>query len=209
MSRLALNRGLTAYPPASPSFGVVDKSFTVRRLFKNTASLLAAHPRAQYLGPDVAVENIAVTHGFASYDLAILRISLSRIRRTLVCVPEPVWHLRAKDLLKLKHDASRAGRKCVLVPEKAVQRQPRLDNARAIEMATGIDVSMEDRLAILLHLAERGSSTLFDCACAISHPSPFSAVLHLAALGVIAMGTDRPLSPETRVDLPDIAIVGA
>lgn len=203
MIQLAANRGLDPHPPSPDSKRSVDWSFIVRRLHRNAATLIAAHPRADYLGPDNLVENVARSRGFATSDLAILRIMVGPARHTLVCVPERVWHSRKCDLLELKRLANWAGRSCILVPEAAIQRQPRLGTARAIEDATGVEVNMEQRMDVLIHLLERGYSTLFDCACAMRHESPFSAVLHLVAIGAINMKSDARLSPETRIDLPD------
>lgn len=199
---LAVNRGLDPHIPPPKPVHVVDRSFTVRRLHKNASSLVAAHPRADYMGPDDLVENLARARGFATSDLAILRISIGPERYTLICAPEQIWHSRKHDLVELKRIAGHVGRDCVLVPEQAVQRQPRLSTARVIEDASGIRVSMDQRMNVLIHLIERGSSTLFDCACVIEHPSPFSAVLHLVAIGVVRMDSNASLSPETRVDLP-------
>lgn len=204
MSLLAIHRGQDPHTPAPAKFSNVDRSFVVRRLQKNAATLVAAHPRSEYLGPDELVENIARTSGFQTTDLAILLITIGPERHTLVCVPERVWHGgRKHDLLKLKRIAGHAGRSCILVPEAAIQRQPRLATSRVIEDATGVQVSLEQRMAVLIHLIERGSSTLFDCACVMNHPSPFSAILHLVAVGVVKMESDSTLSPETKIELPD------
>lgn len=206
---LAVNRGQDPHLPAPKFSNVVDRSFSVRRLYRNAASLIAANPRTDFLGPDELVENLARTRGFQSADLAILRIAIGPERHTLVCVPEMVWHGgRKHDLLALKRIAGHAGRSCVLVPEAAIQRQPRLATSRVIENATGVQVSMEQRMEVLIHLIEQGSSTLFDCACVMNHPSPFSAILHLVAIGVVKMKSDSTLSPETKIELPD-RLIGA
>lgn len=208
MFHLAENRGLDPHPPSPEFTHSVDWSFIVRRLQRNALTLIAAHPRADYLGPDNLVENLARSKGFEATDLAILRIMVGPERHTLVCAPDRVWHGRKCDLLELKGLANWAGRSCVLVPEAAIQRQPRLSTARAIEDATGVEVTMEQRMDVLVHLMERGYSTFFDCACAMTHESPFSAVLHLVAIGAIRMRSDARLSPETRIDLPE-PIIGA
>ncbi|GLQ56568.1 hypothetical protein GCM10010862_38270 [Devosia nitrariae] len=101
----------------------------------------------------------------------------------------------------MKRLASWSGRSCFLIPEAAVQKQPRLDCARAIDDATGVEVTMEQRMEILVHLIERGNSTLFECASAISHASPFSAILHLVAVGVLKMDSAVPLSPESTIEI--------
>lgn len=200
---LAVSRGLDPHFPAPAPEQKVDRSFVVRRLHKNATTLLAAHPRTTHLGPDDLVENLASSLGFETVDLAILRVMVGPNRYTLICAPERIWNGRKRGLLELKRVAAAAGRNCVLVPEGAIQRQPRLGTARTIEEASGVEVTMEQRMDVLVHLIEHGYSTLFDCACAIRHPSPFSAILHLVALGVIKMRSAGRLSPETRIDLPD------
>lgn len=200
---LAVNRGLAPLFPDLNSDHTVDRSFVVRRLYKNASTLIAAHPRADCLGPDDLVENLARSQGFTATDLAILRIAVGPDRHTLVCAPERVWHARKHDLLELKRIAGSAGRSCILVPEAAIQRQPRLSIARTIEEAAGVRVTMEQRVSVLIHLLEHGYSTLFDCACVIDHDAPISAILHLVAIGVVKMRRDAALSPDTRIDLPD------
>lgn len=201
---LALNRGLDPHVPSPAYHPVVDRSFVVRRLLKNAISLVVANPKCDYWGPDPVVENVARAHAFASTELAILRISVGIERYTLVCAPEPVWFTRKSDLIKLKRVAAVSGRDCVLVPEGAIQRQPRLSRARVIEDAGGVHVSMEQRMSVLVHLIENGGiSTLMDCACAIDHESPFSAILQLVSIGVLRVGQERGLTPNTEVELPD------
>jgi len=201
---LALKRGADPQSPALNSTGVVDRSFVSRRLLKNAITLIAAHPRADYLGPDKLVDGLACAKGFTGDDLAILRVSVGTGRHTLICTPETIWHVRKFDLLELKQMAGFAGRSCVLVPESAVQRQPRLSTARAIEEACGISVSVDQRMAILVHMMENGGkSTFMDCACAIDHAQPFSAVMHMAALGVLRLDAASQLRPDSVVSLYD------
>lgn len=202
---LALSRGLDPQLPAHTNKQTVDRTFVARRLQKNALTLIAAHPNATYLGTDELVEELASGLGFKTFDLIILRATVSDKRHTLVCVPERVWSTRKQELVDLKRLAAASGHACVLVPESAIQRQPRLSTARAIEEASGVDVTMEQRMDVLVHLIEHGYSTLFDCACAISHPSPFSAILHLVAIGVIRMKGAGSLTLQTRIDLPDPA----
>jgi hypothetical protein len=201
---LALNRGVDPQRPARNSDGIVDRSFVSRRLMKNTITLISAHPRAQYLGPDKLVDSLACTKGFSADDLAILRVSVGMGRHTLICAPETIWHARKFDLIELKAMAGFAGRSCVLVPESAIQRQPRLSTARAIEDACGVSVSVDQRMAILVHMIESGGkSTFMDCACAINHPQPFSAVMHMVALGVLRIDSAAQLTPHSTVGLYD------
>jgi hypothetical protein len=201
---LALNRGVDQQPPARNPNGTVDRSFVSRRLLKNAITLISAHPRADYLGPDKLVDSLACTKGFSNDDLAILRVSLGMGRHTLICAPETIWHARKFDLLELKAMAGFAGRSCVLVPEAAIQRQPRLSTARAIEDACGVSVSVDQRMAILVHMIESGGkSTFMDCACAIEHAQPFSAIMHLVALGVLRIDASAQLRPDSTVSLYD------
>lgn len=201
---LALNRGVDPQPPARPVAGIVDRSFVSRRLLKNAITLVNAHPRADYLGPDRLVESLACTKGFTTDDLAILRVSIATGRHTIICTPENIWHARKFDLLELKQIAGFAGRSCILVPEAAVQRQPRLSTARVIEEASGVWVSVDQRMAMLVHMIENGGkSTFMDCACAIDHSQPFSAVMHMVALGVLRIDAATPLSPHSTVSLFD------
>ena len=99
-----------------------------------------------------------------------------------------------------------AGRSCCLIPESAVQRQPRLSTARAIEEACGVSVTVDQRMAILVHMIENGGiSTFMDCACAINHPQPFSAVMHMVALGVLRIDATTQLRPHSTISLDDRA----
>lgn len=201
---LALNRGVDPQPPARNPIETVDRSFVSRRLLKNAITLISAHPLADYLGPDKLVDSLACTKGFSADDLAILRVSVGMGRHTLICAPETIWHARKYDLLELKSMGGFAGRSCVLVPEGAIQRQPRLSTARAIEEACGVAVSVDQRMAILVHMIETGGkSTFMDCACAINHPQPFSAVMHMVALGVLRINPSAQLRPDSTVGLND------
>ncbi len=125
----------------------------------------------------------------------------------MVCPPSHVWHTRKSELVELKEMANAAGRSCFLVPEAAIQRQPRLSVARAIEEAFGVEVSIEDRMTILVHMIEAGGqSSLMDCACAIQHPEPFSAVLHMVSLGILSIDGGSQLTPNSVVLLSDGAV---
>ncbi len=204
MSLLALNRGSDPQSPARNYTGIVDRSFVSRRLLRNAVTLINAHPRADYLGPDKLVDNLACAKGFTGDDLAILRVSIGMGRYTFICAPETIWHARKFDLLELKEMGSFAGRACVLVPESAIQRQPRLSTARVIEEACGVSVSVDQRMAILVHMIESGGKTTFmDCACAITHAQPFSAIMHLVALGVLRIDASAQLRPDSTVSLND------
>lgn len=204
---LAVNRGSPPHALHSSNEVSVDRSFIVRRLHRNTATLVNAHPRADYLGHDDLTESLARATGFSPDDLAVLRIAIGSRRHTLVCVPSHAWYARKQDLLELKELANSAGRSCVLVPETAIQREPRLGVARAIEEAFGVAVSLENRMAILVHIIDAGGqSTIMDCACAIDHPEPFSAVLHMVALGALKLGKPGELRPHSMVCLADLAV---
>ncbi|KFC66252.1 hypothetical protein FF80_02513 [Devosia sp. LC5] len=204
---LAAKRGPRPFAQNFNRPEAVDRSFVVRRLHRNAASLVSAHPRADYVGADDLTESLARAKGFSHDDLAILRISIGAKRHTMICVPSNIWHSRKFDLIELKDMANAAARACILVPESAIQREPRLSVARAIEEAFGVTVGLEDRMAILVHMIEAGGqSSIMDCACAIVHPEPFSAVLHMVALGVLKMTASGDLTPHSVVCLADTTI---
>lgn len=180
---LALSRGLDPQSAARNFAPVVDRSFVKRRLLRNVTTLISAHPRAECHGADKLLENLSYAQGFTDNDLAIVRISIGLRRHTLVCVPEGVWRTRKTNLIELKRVANFVGRSCTLVPEIAIQRQPRLSTARAIEEACGVSVSVDHRMAVLVHMVECGGvSTFMDCACALHHPQPFAAIMHMVAI---------------------------
>lgn len=199
---LAVTRGSDPLSPVRNSNLNIDRSFVARRLLKNAISLISAHPRAEYMGPDKLVESLAQSKGFTEDDLAILRVSVGNRHHTLVCSPGPIWFARKFDLIELKQMAAFAERSVVLVPEAAIQRQPRLSNARTIEEACGVTVCVDQRMSILLHLIEAGgAAALVDCAGAIDHPQPYGAVLHMIALGLVHLDPGKELTPHTIVRL--------
>lgn len=203
---LVVTRGNYPHSHVTDPVPSVDRSFTARRLLKNASSLVAAHPRADYLGADNMTESLARAKGFSADELAILRISIGVKRYTLICVPSSTWNARKFDLLELKSLANAAGRCAVLIPETAIQREPRLSTARAIEEAFGVSVSIETRMAVLVHMIEAGGSTsIMDCACAISHTEPFTAVLHMVGLGIIRLSDETELGPHSRIVLADLS----
>lgn len=204
---LAVTRGQRLRASSHLPADTVDRSFLARRLHRNSVTLVSAHPRADFLGNDDLVASFAQAKGFTGDDLAILRICIGTTRYTLICVPEQVWHARKFDLLELKSMAAFAGRNSVLVPEGAIQRQPRLGTARVIEDAFGVSVTLEQRMAVLIHIIEcGGTSSIMDCACAIDHEQPFSAVIHLVGLGVLTMNANAALTPHSLVRLPSAAM---
>jgi hypothetical protein len=182
---------------------VVDRSFVVRRLRKNAMMLINAHPRTEYVGNDRPVEAMAASKGFLPTELAILRIAIGPERYTLVCVPEHVWHCRKDALLALKRLADLVDRHCILVPEFVIQRQPRLNTARMIEEACGVHVTPSQRMALMVHLIEKGSSsTMIDCAQTIDHPAPFSAILQMVVIGMLRVDPAIEILADTIVHLP-------
>jgi hypothetical protein len=64
-------------------------------------------------------------------------------------------------------------------------------------------VSAEDRMAVLRHLIEMGYSPLQDCACVVAAEAPYSAILAMVGMGAVKMDRNRPITPDTRIDLPD------
>jgi hypothetical protein len=192
---------------AALSDSCADNTFAIRRLRRNALSLLNAHKDAVALGDDDLVLSMVKSTGLDRNDVAAIRVAITGKRYTLICVTNPTWHDpdRKAALLELKRQANRASRNAVLIPATFIQREPRLGNCRAIETAAGMDVSAENRMAILIHLVENGYSTLFDCACVVDDASPFSVVLNLVAQGVLKMDMNSAMTPETRIDLPDAA----
>lgn len=186
---------------------IVDRTLAVRRLRKNAISLLQARPESVPLGDDGLVSSIAKMEGLGARDVTILRVAISGTRYTLVCVPHVVWHDEdcKPRLMAIRRRANQARRNCVLVPASFIEREPRLTNSRAINDALGVAVTMENRMAVLIHLVENGYSTLYDCANVIEHPNPFSCVLSMVAMGIIRMDLSKVMTPETRIDLADAA----
>lgn len=174
-----------------------------RRLARNVETMIAVHPRLYDLGYDDVVEHLADQLGFGKHDLSIHRVLIARRKRTLVCVPERLSGPEPRGkLIALKRASHEAGHRIVLVWERFVQRQPRLSNMRMIEQATALRIRAEDRIAILVHLLENGGySTVIDCAEACSHEAPIPLILHLVADGVLSIDMNKPIGPNTRVDM--------
>lgn len=209
---VAVKAGARAHLGASSAIirDNIDRSHEVRRLRRNAMTLVSAHPETSYLGADSLVEHLAGQEGFGPHELAIIRVLISASRHTIICVPERLWNgpSSKRQLIAVRRAANRVGRNAILVPEAFIQRQPRLSNARAVEAASSVVVTAEQRMAVLVHLIENGYSTLYDCACAVNHDSPFSCVLHLVSIGALRMDDSRPLSPNTRIDLPEVGFGG-
>lgn len=196
----------TTLPFSTGDNAKIDRSLTARRLLKNAISLVSAHPKAEYLGPDILAENLAYDIGFGAHDLAILRVSIAYRRHTIICAPEPVWSTRKSDLLDLKAMCTFADLLPILVPESAVQRQPRLGTARVVEQSFQVSVTLDQRMAVIIHLIDCGGrSSILDCAHAISHHEPFSAVMHLVSIGVLNLNSNSRLTPETEISLAEYA----
>lgn len=186
----------------------LDRSIEFRRLKKNALALINAHRGTVYLGENPCVENMASMNGFRETDLFIGLVKIKRLKATFVCVPARFWRdpTRMANLHQVREQAAVLGHNVVLVPPAVINRQPRLQNALAIQDAYSTHVTGEERLAIFVHLIENGYSTLGDCADAIpGNRSPYTTVLAMVGMGLFEIDLNRPLTSETRIDLPAMA----
>jgi hypothetical protein len=188
----------------------LDYSLPVRRLRKNSVSLINAQAEMEILCVDRFVTGLATGLGLDADKLVILRVLVRTTPVTLVIVPDALWHGPADHarLLELKDTASFADHRCVLVPEGYIQRQPRLSNARLIESSLTKQVTADQRLRLLAFLIEAGPSSLAQCACEIGHPDPASAILQLSAAGIVTVDVRAHIGPGTLVDLPSPKLAG-
>lgn len=94
-----------------------------RRLEGNCLALIKAHPMAEVIGPDMAVEALAARHQFERHDLVINYVRVEKRSFTVICVPNRLSHRPSPmdRLLELKRTAKDSGRACVLIPETFVQ----------------------------------------------------------------------------------------
>ena len=193
---------------ADPAFDAGALSEDIAKansLRRDLRSLIASNAATVSIGEDEVVERLLRRRGFCDHDLVVERMGLGTRRITVVCIPERQWINPASmvELIGLKRLTRAGGRTVLLVPEAAVQREPRLATARAIETAMATPVSAEDRMAVLRHLIEMGYSPLQDCACVVAAEAPYSAILAMVGMGAVKMDRNRPITPDTRIDLPD------
>lgn len=175
----------------------VDRFQEMRRLRRNAEALIAAHPAVTGLGGCDEAEDVCLANGLDLDDFALFDVRIRSRRAILICVPNRHWH--DANTMRLFFDAKSGiaslGLSPMLVPQSFVERRPRLDNAFLIQGSLDIDVSPEDRMAILGFLIESGSGTLAELAGLVAGPNPISAVLHLVTLGALDIDLDQPFSP--------------
>lgn len=184
---------------------VIDTTLPIRRLRRNTLSLINAHHAMQILCVDKFVTGLATGLGLDAENLVILRVLVHMTPVTIVVTPNALWtspsdHAR---LIELKETAAFTGHRCVLVQEGFIQRQPRLDNSRLVEASGTTAVTADQRISLLAYLIANGPSPLADCAAAISHETPAAAILQMSASGIVTLTCNGHIGPETIISLPD------
>lgn len=200
------SRPLTCtHPPEIPPSGVVDRTLEVRRLRKNLTTLIHTSRSVTQSGNSSVVENLALLSGWRSDELVILPVRAFGKKFHVLSAPASMWSKEYEALLDLKHNAEASGEKVVLVPPSYIQREPRLGNARLVASSFHVSLTGEDRMSIFLHLVENGGySTFHECAMAVVDcEAPYSCVLSMAGMGLVEIDLGKPLTPETRVDLPE------
>ncbi|ODT67024.1 MAG: hypothetical protein ABS75_25945 [Pelagibacterium sp. SCN 63-23] len=185
---------------------VIDTTLPIRRLRRNTLSLINAHPAMQILCIDKFVTGLATGLGLETDNLVILRVLVELTPVTLVVIPNSVWasvndHAR---LIELKETAAFTGHRCILVQEGFIQRQPRLDNSRLIEASGAAAVTADQRISLLAYLIANGPSSLADCATAIHHDTPAAAILQMSASGIVTLKCRGHIGPDTTISLPGV-----
>lgn len=192
-------------PPEPPTQVAIDRTLEVRRLRKNLMTLVLTSRTVVNSGNASLVENLALLAGFRPEDLVILPIRGFGEGFHVVSAPTSVWRNDYELILDLKHKAAEAGAKVILVPPTYIQREPRLGNSRLVADAFHVSLTGEDRMSVFLHLIENGGySTFQDCAMAVvNSEAPYSCVLSMAGMGLIDIDLCKPITPNTRVDLPE------
>lgn len=176
------------------------------KLHAQIRDLVQAYTRAVYIGENRLVEDLALRAGFAPHDLCICDIRLAQRPVTLIVVPHQGWRRREAmpALIDLRHRARMAGYHAILIPQSAVEKQPRLGNASLLgAVFMGVTVDATSRMVVLEHLIANGDCPLGELASLITHRDPFGAILHLAAVGALKIDLRRVISPHTMVGLPD------
>ena len=166
-------------------------------------AVLIVTPVVTAITLDPVVEALEPCLGLGSAGLVSRRVRVADGRRlTVVGVPGSVWRSTAKTaLLTLKAAAARVGRRVLLVPEGALDREPRMSDALLVAGCAGLAVAPADRLSLGAALiAASGSLPLADAAeCMARADDPVAAVLSLFAGRVVGLDLGRPLGPESRV----------
>lgn len=195
--------------PARPDFRRQRQIGRNVRLHEQLRDLVHAHPEAAYIGANGAVEGIAYSLGFAPHDLCVVDVQLAGKVVTLVCVPHQHWNRPASmaKVLDLRFQAKAAGHLVVLVPQSIVERQPRLGNAEIIARTAKVRVDSASRMIVLAHLIEHGDTSLSELAGLIQHSDPFAAILHLVAVGAVAIDLERAITPSSLVGIPSARLM--
>ena len=175
-----------------------------KRLRKNLISLIKAQSKFIYLGMNWTVADLAMQHGFSDVDLANARIGTIHGEVTVIAVPSRHWHQSGSMdmLMTLKRAASDAGHRCVVLPETAIHKQPRLDNSLMLAQSGTVDVSATSRMNLIAYLIENGSCSLIECASVVEGSDPVASVLRLASMGVVQVDLEQTIGPHTLVHLP-------
>ena len=173
------------------------------RLHQQLRDLITANPSCKYIGGNSAVESIAARLGFEPHDLAITDVKIGRRIVTLICVPHRVWDraFPSAKAIDLRFQARQAGHAAILVPQAAVEREPRLGNSQLLARTVNIKVDATSRMTVLAHLIEYGACCLSELAGLINHVDPFGAVLHLVTTGAIALNIEQCITPYSMVDI--------
>ncbi|WAJ26420.1 hypothetical protein [Antarcticirhabdus aurantiaca] len=91
------------------------------------------------------------------------------------------------------------GRRFLIETAATLQAEPRHTTVKLV-MQCRVPVSAGDRVRILHHLDETGTSTLVECASVVQNSRDgVAAVLALAVEGFVSVEVDGPILPETRV----------
>ncbi len=164
---------------------------------------LAVIPAVAGVGVDPVVEALARPLGLPDADLACRRVRLhDGPSLTVVAASVALRHETARiDLFALKRAAARLGRRVLLVPAGALDRDPRLADAQAVAACREVAAAPGDRLAVMAALIEAGGTLpLSDAAGLMPRAEdPVAAVLGLVARRIVGLELRAPLGPDTRV----------
>jgi hypothetical protein len=185
------------------SFDSASRMRLCAKLQRGLTALVVAYFRHPLRSSSGIVEELAIDLGLDHRDLALVHIEIGRKPVVLAAIPSRLWHDGdAMALLReLKSRCHVQGENLVLVPERFVLRQPRLDNAVLMAGSRSTAMPTSDRMMVLGHLIEHGSATLMELAAQIRHPDPVTALLGMVSAGLIDMNLDRPILPTSLVSM--------
>lgn len=161
-------------------------------------AVLTVIPVVAAFGPDPAAEGIERLFGLGDTGLVIRRVRLVDGRCvTVAAVPSRV----RSDVLAFKRAVEACGRRVILVPEGALDREPLGTNSLLIAGCAGARVSPSDRLALVTALLEAGGSlSLADAAeIMVRSDDPVAAVLALVPARVVLLDLAVPVGPDSTV----------